>query len=76
MATIHELRRRLKRGPKLSRQARCEFALDASNLPPRKIRPEILSKLRPEIERLAKIDRPGIQAFVRRMRARYPELTA
>jgi hypothetical protein len=72
---IHELKAQLKFGPKLSRQLGCEFALDAAALPPCQLRPELLAKLRPEIQRLAKVDRPRVQAFIRKMRVSYPELS-
>jgi hypothetical protein len=76
LPTNHELKLTLKYGPALSREGRVEFALDAANLPPRKLRPEIVEKLRLEIQRLSTIDRPGIRAFVTRMKQRYPELIA
>jgi hypothetical protein len=76
MATpISRLKRTLKFGPKLSRQMGCEFTLDAAALPPRKLRPELLAKLRPEIDMLAKVERPGVQAFIGKMGARHPELS-
>jgi hypothetical protein len=42
---------------------------------PRKIRPEVLSKLRDELLRLSEASKPEhVKKFVRIMRDRYPEL--
>jgi hypothetical protein len=76
MATIQELRRRLKYGPKFeSRETRTEFALAQAGLPPRKIGPEVIQKIRTEVERLSRGDRPAhVRAFAAQMLERYPEL--
>jgi hypothetical protein len=76
MATIQELRRRLKYGPKFeSRETRTEFAFAQAGLPPRKIGPEVIQKIRAEVERLSRGDRPAhVRAFAEKMRLRYPEL--
>jgi hypothetical protein len=47
---------------------------DRNMATPISLRPELLAKLRPEIERLSKIERAGVQAFVLRMKSTYPGL--
>jgi hypothetical protein len=44
--------------------------------PPRRLRPETLSKLKTEIERLARSGNPGVQRFVSLMYQRYPQVQA
>jgi hypothetical protein len=72
---IQRLKATLKHGPALSREGRTEFLLCQTGAAPRKLKAEIIEKLRSEIQRLSTIDRPGVRGFVTRMKSRYPELS-
>jgi hypothetical protein len=77
MATeIAQLKRRMKFGPKMSRELRAEFLLTQVNGPPRRLRPATLEKIRAEVGRLALSTNPRVQEFVGMMAKRYPELGA
>jgi hypothetical protein len=75
MEPIHDLRRRLKRGPLLSREVHREYLLCESEGNARRLRPAVSEKIKAEIGRLARTVGPAVQMLVRRMRKRYPELS-
>jgi hypothetical protein len=74
MASTACLKSRLKRGPRMSRELRAEFALTLIDAPPRKLRPEVVEKIKKEIERLAQSAHPAVVRFAQTMLERYPEL--
>ncbi len=77
IATIPELKARLKRGPKLSRRLLGEFALVLANSPARPLRqlkPEALTKIKIELMRLAGNGNRQSFKYVQEMYRRYPEL--
>jgi hypothetical protein len=73
---VHDLKRKLKRGPRMSRELRAEFLSSQINGPPRRLRPATLEKLRAEVKRLALSTNPRVQEFVGMMAERYPEMGA
>ena len=76
-AEINKLKSTLKRGPHMSRQMRAEFILAQADKPPRSLTPAIIEKIKKELERLDRADKPAhVRAFCERMRRRYPELLA
>jgi hypothetical protein len=73
-AETAQLKSRLKRGPKLSRQMRAEFALCQIGGAPRRLSPAVLAKLKAEIVRIGcNGTRQGFK-FAQKMFERYPEL--
>jgi len=73
--TIQTIRARAKRGPRMSRQVRAEYVAVQADLPTRRLSPEIMAKIRSEVDRLALSPDPRVRHFVEVMHARYPELT-
>ncbi len=73
-AFINSLKRKMKFGPRLSRQMRAEYLGVQINAPRRELKPEILSKIRRKLERLAHSESPAVMRFIRQMKARYSEL--
>jgi len=71
---IAHLKRRMKFGPRMTRQMRAEFLLTEVNGPPRRLSPATLEKIRAEVGRLALSTNPRVQEFVSAMATRYPEL--
>jgi hypothetical protein len=73
-AETARLKSRLKRGPKLSRQLRAEFALCQIDAPPRRLSPAVLAKIKTEVVRIGTNGtRQGFK-FAEAMFKRYPEL--
>jgi hypothetical protein len=71
---IHELKRTVKYGPALTRQARAEFLLCQTGGQVRQLKPETLAKLKVEIGRLAQSTNPRARRFAQQMSQRYPGL--
>jgi hypothetical protein len=75
MATeIGKLKARMKRGPRMSREMRTEYTLVEIDGAQRRMRPEIIAKLRGELERLSHSTDARVMRFVLKMRQRYPEV--
>jgi hypothetical protein len=72
---VHELKRKLKRGPRMSRELGSEYLLTAIGAGPRRLRPATLEKIRAEVTRLSLSTNPRVQRFVAAMAARYPEIS-
>jgi predicted DNA-binding transcriptional regulator YafY len=72
--TISELKSEMKRGPKLSRELRADYLLAQADLPPRKLRPEVVRKIQSEIARLQQYGDAKAREFARKMREQNPEL--
>jgi hypothetical protein len=74
MTGANELKRRVKFGPRLSREGQAEYALTAAGVGPRTLSAQSLAKIRSEISRLSASPDPRIRKFVQTMCARYPQL--
>jgi hypothetical protein len=73
-ASIHTLKARLKHGPALSRELRADYTLDAAGLAPRKLRPEVIRKIKSELERLELYGDHKARDFAKQMWSDHPEL--
>lgn len=67
-----ELKRKLKYGPRMSRQMRSEFLTTATGGAPRRLSDGTRAKLRQELARLATSADPRVRRFIRTMAERYP----
>lgn len=72
--TTAQLKATLKRGPRLSREARAEYLLWMVDGAPRRLSPGTIEKLRLELARLATSPDPRVRGFIEVMRGRYPEV--
>jgi Mg-chelatase subunit ChlI len=69
-----QLKRTLKFGPALSRELRADYTLAQADLPARRLRPEVISKIKNELARLDLYGDAKARDFVQRMRRDHPEL--
>src|ERR1019366_1613087 len=70
VAAINRLKAALKRGPRMSRQLRTEFTLCQFDAPPRQLRPELIAKIKPELQRLGQSGNPRGLQFLHEMQER------
>jgi hypothetical protein len=71
---IAHLKRRMKFGPKMSREMGAAFLSVQINGTPRRLSAGTLQKLKAELERIAQSTKPAVRRFVLQMFARYPEI--
>ena len=71
---IARVKSRLKRGPRMTRQMRADYALAQISARPRQLAPKVAAKLKTELMRLAGSGNPRTAKLVETMFSRYAEM--